>query len=256
MQLGGSVVPKSNFSCPMDATWITATQTLKCEHPDEILLLLKSSDRAALDLAGDTFAACEPGAAPASYTPSIVLKEWYDLRPEREFRCFVHNAVVVGISQRDMQQHYPQLQTEKRTLRSTLLRFCRETVIPTFPLGSFCVDVYVTPRFAVKILDFNPWRGFGSTLLFDTWQDLEAAAAELQLQVAGGDPDGNVDTTLPELRLTPPEAAMVPGKRVLYGVPFDLVGADVEVGDMIRQLQQQTVGGGGPGGGSAGSGAR
>ncbi|CAB9508493.1 division cycle protein 123 [Seminavis robusta] len=41
--LGGSVVPKLNWSAPKDATWVNEG-TLKCKTPGDVYLLLKSSD--------------------------------------------------------------------------------------------------------------------------------------------------------------------------------------------------------------------
>ena len=35
-KLGGKVVPKLNWSCPTDATWLTTSNTLACESADEV----------------------------------------------------------------------------------------------------------------------------------------------------------------------------------------------------------------------------
>ena len=42
----------------------------------------------------------------------LVLRKWADLRPEREFRCFVRAGNLVGVCQRDVSQHFPQLTSE------------------------------------------------------------------------------------------------------------------------------------------------
>eukprot|EP00983_Pelagomonas_calceolata_P033426 1047054-Pelagomonas_calceolata.AAC.4 len=39
----------------------------------------------------------------------LVMRQWYDLRPEREWRCFVAGGRLVGVCQRDVTQHFPQL---------------------------------------------------------------------------------------------------------------------------------------------------
>jgi hypothetical protein len=49
-ELGGSVVPKLNWSAPKDATWISATNSMECRYPNDIYLLLKSSDFITHDL--------------------------------------------------------------------------------------------------------------------------------------------------------------------------------------------------------------
>lgn len=48
--LGGRVVPKLSWSCPIDAIWMSPTSTLACTNPDEVLLLLRASDRVAHDV--------------------------------------------------------------------------------------------------------------------------------------------------------------------------------------------------------------
>ena len=49
-ELDGSVVPKLNWSAPKDATWISATNSMECQTPNDIYLLLKSSDFITHDL--------------------------------------------------------------------------------------------------------------------------------------------------------------------------------------------------------------
>ena len=48
--MGKYVVPKLNWSCPVDAKWVSTNDQLGCSNADEILLLLKCSDRIASDL--------------------------------------------------------------------------------------------------------------------------------------------------------------------------------------------------------------
>ncbi|KAJ9505991.1 hypothetical protein QJQ45_016979 [Haematococcus lacustris] len=123
--LGGKVVPKLNWSCPSDATWVNPLSSLACDNAEQVVLMLKSSDRVAHDLELLEAAAAAPplgAAAPhdlghagqthtaqVSYQPMLVLRKWYELRPEREWRCFVRNHQLVAICQRDPTQHFPQL---------------------------------------------------------------------------------------------------------------------------------------------------
>lgn len=64
-ELGGSVVPKLNWSAPKDATWISATNSMECQVPNDIYLLLKSSDFITHDL-DHAFDDCEDGSLPDS----------------------------------------------------------------------------------------------------------------------------------------------------------------------------------------------
>ena len=85
----------SQSSCLLqDATWVAATNSTCCTNADEVVLLLKSSDRVADDIC-HAFDACP--ARPAEPVQHVlVLKKQYDLRPEREFRCFVRGHQLIG----------------------------------------------------------------------------------------------------------------------------------------------------------------
>lgn len=75
--------------------------------------MLKSSDRISHDV--ETLLQHRQAAASASsdtvtaLAPILVLCKWHELRPEREFRCFVRGGALVGACQRDVSQHFPQL---------------------------------------------------------------------------------------------------------------------------------------------------
>ena len=77
-----------------DATWITASNSLKCTNADEVLLLLKSSDRIAHDIC-NAFDGCKENLQ-EEVRYVLVLKKHYDLKPEREFRCFIKGHDLIG----------------------------------------------------------------------------------------------------------------------------------------------------------------
>lgn len=82
-QLGGSVIPKLNWSSPKDATWVN-NGTLKCKTPGDVYLLLKSSDFCMHDV---LHAVEDTG----KVNYELVLRKWCNLHPSMEFRCFVWN---------------------------------------------------------------------------------------------------------------------------------------------------------------------
>lgn len=85
----------------------------------QVVMMLKSSDRVAHDIDLLQQQAQQPATAPATNpaalapgaVPAVLaLRRWYPaLRPEREFRCFVRQGTLLGASQRDISQHFPQL---------------------------------------------------------------------------------------------------------------------------------------------------
>jgi len=130
-QLGGAVFCKTNWSAPLDSTWINAG-SLKCQRTGEVYLLLKSSDRTAFDFEHMTAPLCSqrPSGLVVSGTdtssdsgrrytgagynaemsiperPTIVLRRWCNLTPSMEFRLFVRDGKLAGISQRDTTTFY------------------------------------------------------------------------------------------------------------------------------------------------------
>ncbi|GLI65690.1 hypothetical protein VaNZ11_009297 [Volvox africanus] len=319
--LGGRVVPKLNWSCPSDALWVSASGSLACRNADEVLLLLKCSDRVAHDVAllaaaaeaartsnaavtaatdasagasgsgvsepkseevetaalKETVSGCSgevaaavrwdvaPSEGPSAPGPSdqcsagqphqeasgptrdavpspqqprqmsdrqhqnqlptdlgdstgfggagsvsvggstavkvkegeedgpvsfnrhlgaslsflalkpvLVLKKWYDIRREREFRCFVRDGELVAVSQRDVSQTFPALTTEVvADVRQRLWRFWQDKMQGSLPLTEFAFDVYVPTDVSTtaRLVDINPLTDTTSPLLYD-WAEL------------------------------------------------------------------------------------
>lgn len=81
--LGGAVFLKTNWQAPKDAFWITAGQTLRCRDISDAYQLLKASSCTKEDVArgGDQL---------------LVLREWMDVHPGTEFRCYVRSRALIG----------------------------------------------------------------------------------------------------------------------------------------------------------------
>ncbi|KAI3790510.1 hypothetical protein L2E82_03602 [Cichorium intybus] len=169
--LGGAIFPKLNWSSPKDSAWIAPTGTLKCTSFSEIALLLKSSDSLVHDLC-HAYDLCSDSNAPRPARFFLALRKWYPtLHPEMEFRCFVRNQTLVGISQREVTGFYPILIEKKRELESVITKFYNENVSGKFESESYTFDLYVRSDGEVKLLDFNPWCAV--TLPLFTWPELE-----------------------------------------------------------------------------------
>lgn len=108
--LGGEVFPKLNWSSPKDASWITHNGTLKCTNFNEVCLLLKSSDFVMNDLT-NAYKFCEDNQAPhSSDSFELVLRKWTNnWVPGTEFRCFIKDNKLIGISQRHINTYFDYL---------------------------------------------------------------------------------------------------------------------------------------------------
>jgi len=134
-ELKGEVAPKFAWSAPKDAVWVSAGNTMKCRNVDEVVMLLKSSDSVAHDLT-EAYRACqdysnhgeegeseEERAIRQHETTVLALREWYDLNPSMEFRCFVKNKNLIGISQRHVNDFYDFLFRDKDSIEDAIAIF-------------------------------------------------------------------------------------------------------------------------------------
>lgn len=207
-ELGGSVVPKLNWSAPRDATWIAATNSMDCRTPNDIYLLLKSSDFITHDLEcafdgctseseGDNTISDEATNPPQSETTArgsdaqnipftlVLRKTIPSVTTSLEFRCFVRARHLLCICQRDL-NHYHFLAALEPTLRELIQDFFNANLQKTFPGDSFVFDVYIPPPHGkVWLIDINPWAPRTDPLLF-SWLEI--------LEMRGGDQGGpNLD---------------------------------------------------------------
>ncbi|KAF8927644.1 D123-domain-containing protein [Dissophora ornata] len=195
-ELGGEVFPKLNWSSPRDASWIATTNTLKCHNAADIFLLLKSSDFVAHDLA-HAYEDCSDEAdgvsgAGVRARPKIVelvLRKWFDLAPSMEFRCFVRDHKLVGISQRDM-TYYEFLSGIKEEVEQKIVDFYEEKIKDKFPDADYTFDVYITRnRERIYVIDFNPFAQKTDSLLFE-WEELLLTQDRLSLRLLASEAAG------------------------------------------------------------------
>ncbi|KAF9976129.1 hypothetical protein BGZ73_009104 [Actinomortierella ambigua] len=187
-EFGGAVFPKLNWSAPRDAAWISATNTLKCHNVSDIFLLLKSSDFVVHDM-GHAYEDCSDehtGAGSGVRTRPenlyLVLRKWFDLSPSMEFRCFVVNNQLVGISQRDM-TYYEFLKDIKEDVEDMIEDFFEDHIQNRFPDPDYTFDVYITRnRERIYLIDFNPLAQKTDALLFE-WEEILTAKEPLLLRL-------------------------------------------------------------------------
>lgn len=178
--LGGAVMPKLNWSAPMDALWISTTNSLKCVSASDIYLLLKSSSYIVHDLT-ESYSDCidvnppladqEEGKSRENPTFELVLRKWVAINPALEFRCFVKDRAIIGITQRDM-NYYDFLEPLSDTLAAEIETFFETNLQQTFADPNFVFDVYVpSPYKRVWLIDINPYAPRTDTHLF-SWDEL------------------------------------------------------------------------------------
>lgn len=228
--LGGAVFPKLNWSAPKDSAWISSTGNLKCSSFSEIVLLLRSSDSLVHDLC-HAYDSCSDKTVSRPQSFVLALRKWYpSLRPEMEFRCFVRNRLLVGVSQREVTGFYPAVLERKDDVKLMIQEFYMDKLRGKFESESYTFDVYITKDGQVKLLDFNPWGASTLPLLF-TWEELEENLKEEGKDV--------------ELRVVENQCGVRPGMKT--AVPYDYLdtspgsGWDQFLKRANEELQQQNV---------------
>ncbi|PRP76306.1 cell division cycle protein [Planoprotostelium fungivorum] len=207
VEFGGSVFPKLNWSSPKDATWMMTSGNLKCKKPEDIYLLLKSSDFISHDLY-HAFEKCWPVSDKRKPTQvCLVLRKWYDnMKPSMEFRCFVKNQILFD---------------EKEDIRGRIVQFFVDKVMDKFPDPDYVFDVYITKNKTVTLVDFNPFGEVTDGLMFE-WSELHLW-------------DANSDL-LPDMRIVGSNAGIKP-KSLENRVPFELI--DLSEGSALSNLVEE-----------------
>ncbi|XP_003747262.1 cell division cycle protein 123 homolog [Galendromus occidentalis] len=181
-KLGGRCFPKLDWSSPKDASWIALNRTLSCSTFIDICLLLKSSSITTHDLV-DPFEyahPADPGKGDSenqSLKHHLILRKWVEIEPSFEFRCFVNNRKLIGISQRETSQVYSHIAEQKDQIVTDIVSFFSEYIENRFPLRNYAFDVFRTKKDYVRLLDFNPFCQQTDALLF-TWQELHGMGAQ------------------------------------------------------------------------------
>ncbi|KAL3423983.1 cell cycle control protein cdc123 [Phlyctema vagabunda] len=257
-ELGGMVAPKLNWSAPKDATWISMN-SMACNTPSEICLLLKTSDFVTHDLE-HAFDGCVEDSilSPDSIQYVLVLRKWFKVNPSCEFRCFVRERRIIGICQRD-QNHYAFLPRLEPLILDTVGSFFEATLRNTFPDESFTFDIYLPePHDKVRLMDINPWAERTDPLLF-SWLELltmprpptllgtadSVTVPSLPAATSDDERDDGVDEILwkPELRLVKkddPEAySFASPQYSAHKLPKDVVDASIGGESSMREFADQ-----------------
>lgn len=215
-ELDGSVMPKLNWSAPKDATWISATNSMACTMPNDIYLLLKSSDFITHDLE-QVFDDCEVESDDESNNGNedeisideslskipyhLVLRKTIPaFNPALEIRCFVRSRHLLCMCQRDF-NHFDFLPRLIPKLRSLIQDSFDKNLKRTFPDENFVFDVYIPPPHdRVWLIDVNPWAPRTDPLLF-SWLEIlnmrgeeQGGADQLQDRVVRLSLNGNHST--------------------------------------------------------------
>jgi len=113
------------------------------------------------------------------YTPYIAVREWIVIQPWQEFRCFIRNKKLVGISQYNYlhREVFPEIE-ENADRIEWALRKKVEMVAPILPADDVIVDFVYKMREhgnvvvnEVILLEVNPYSPYTDPCLFNWSKD-------------------------------------------------------------------------------------
>eukprot|EP00741_Cyanophora_paradoxa_P017265 tig00020961_g16676.t1 len=230
-ELGGSVLPKLNWSCPKDATWIATSGTLECKTVEDVLLLLKGSDFIAHDL-DMAFDDCPARTRQRPERFVLALRQWRPLNASMEFRCFVRAGRILGACQRDHSNYYAFLKGMRGEVRARLEELHADYLLPRLaPLDRYAFDAWIDEGGRAWLVDVNPLGPVTDPLLF-SW--LEPPLAPEGEGEAGGELEGGW-----ELRVVEEQTACVPSLAASSRFPRDFIdlGSSEAIAAFARQAR-------------------
>ncbi len=156
--------------------------------------------------------------------PCLVLRKWCKLLPSREFRCFVRQNVLIGVTQRDSANFYSHLLEEKEVILDSIDAFFLAHIKGMFPTPDFVFDIYIDQKRKVWLMDFGVYGEETDALLF-SWPELD----EVKF-----DADGFCEC---EMRVVETRDGILPSDQCYFGLPKDLLDISTPEGvyiDLIR----------------------
>ncbi len=93
----------------------------------------------------------------------LFIFPWHDIPPWCEFRLFIRDRRLVGVSQYHHHTAYPEIETHLTPIKATLMAFARD-LIDALHMDSVVADVFIerqdTGDFKTTLIELNPfiWR--------------------------------------------------------------------------------------------------
>jgi hypothetical protein len=145
---------------PKDTAYSVITQCKAFDGRQAIRLLTSGSERVAYDLRA---------ARKASYQPWVFVRQWTDISPEMEFRCFMKNRRLIGVSQYFYQTPFSVLASPeiRNTIKTVLDEFFAD-FSKVSPLDNVVFDValFLDKAPHVKLIEINPFHPLTQACLF------------------------------------------------------------------------------------------
>ena len=100
---------------------------------------------------------------------SICIRPFRRMQPAREFRLFIKDGKLVGMSQYWLIRHFHRLPARLERYWNSALKLVGR-VAPDLPEPDLVMDIYFTKTGEILIIDLNPWGQPTDPLMYNTWE--------------------------------------------------------------------------------------
>ena len=116
------------------------------------------------------------------HSDSLVLRPYRRMDKTREFRLFIYEKQLSGMSQRHLERQFRRLEGRKDELWQKAQQFITQ-LSPFLEVSNVVIDVYLTSDGHMLIVDFNTWEDC-DPLLFKKWDRDWSESSGLKLMAA------------------------------------------------------------------------
>ena len=107
-------------------------------------------------------------AAESGLVSSICIRPFRRIQPAREFRLFIRNGKLAGMSQYWLIRHFRRLPGRLERYWKTAQSLV-ERIAPQLPVPDLTLDIYFKKNSEILIIDLNPWGPPTDPLMYTTW---------------------------------------------------------------------------------------
>ena len=108
-------------------------------------------------------------AVAAGLVSCICIRPYRRMQPAREFRLFVKDGKLVGMSQYWLIRHFKRLPARLERYWKSASELI-ERIAPDLPVRDLTVDIYFKKTGEILIIDLNPWGEPTDPLMYNTWE--------------------------------------------------------------------------------------
>lgn len=93
----------------------------------------------------------------ANVTPTLCVRRWLDIEDDHEFRCFIEDGKLAGITQYYLDAgHSSWIQRNQQVISETLHDYLRDAVLPLTWLQSMTCDIALSDDMRPTLIEINP----------------------------------------------------------------------------------------------------